>query len=100
MVKRSLDQKIRLRSFDGRHRRIETGAVIKNRKGLSETVVVSGTRPKIVRKKQNTLLPHLLVTSGKKKASVRRETSAVSGMRVTIVPKNQTTMPPHLPRHQ
>ena len=30
----------------------------------------------------------VLVTSGKKKASVRKETSAVSGMRVTIVPKN------------
>ena len=30
------------------------------------------------------------VTSGKKKAYVRRETSAVSGMRVAIVHKNQT----------
>ena len=30
------------------------------------------------------------VTSGKKKASVRRETSAASGMRVTIVHKNRT----------
>ena len=33
----------------------------------------------------------VLVTSGKKKASVRKETHAVSGMRVTIVHKNQTT---------
>ena len=40
------------------------------------------------------------VTSGKKKASVRKETSAVSGMRVTIVPKNQNTLPPHPPSHQ
>ena len=39
------------------------------------------------------------VTSGKKKASVRRETNAVSGMRVTIVHKNQTTMPPRLLSH-
>ena len=41
----------------------------------------------------------VFVTSGKKKASVRKETSAVSGMRVTIVPKNQNTLPPHLPSH-
>ena len=41
----------------------------------------------------------VLVTSGKKKASVRQETSAVSGMRATIVPKNQNTLPPHLPSH-
>ena len=38
------------------------------------------------------------VTSGKIKASVRRDTSAVSGMRVTIVHnKNRTQMPPHPP---
>ena len=41
----------------------------------------------------------LQVTSGKKKASVRKETSAVSGMSVTIVPKNQNTLPPHLLSH-
>ena len=35
MVKRSIDQKLRLRNFDARHRRIETGAVVKSRKGLS-----------------------------------------------------------------
>ena len=34
MVKRSLDQKLRSRNFDARHGRIETGAVVKNRKGL------------------------------------------------------------------
>ena len=39
----------------------------------------------------------VLITSGKNKASVRKETVAVSGMRVTIVHKYQTTMPPHLP---
>ena len=37
----------------------------------------------------------VLVTSGKTKASVRKEINAVSGMRVTIV-HNQTTLPPHL----
>ena len=39
------------------------------------------------------------VTSGKEKASVRKETNAVSGMGVTIAPKNQNTIPPHLPSH-
>ena len=35
MVKRRKDQKLRLRNFDARHRRIETGAVVMNRKGMS-----------------------------------------------------------------
>ena len=35
MVKKSIDQKLRLRNFDVRHGRIETGAVVKSRKGLS-----------------------------------------------------------------
>ena len=35
MVKRSIDQKLRLRNFDARHGRIETGAVVKNQKGMS-----------------------------------------------------------------
>ena len=35
MVNRSTDQKLRLRNFDARHGRIGTGAVMKNRKGLS-----------------------------------------------------------------
>ena len=33
MAKRSIDQKLRLRHFDARHGTIETGAVVKNRKG-------------------------------------------------------------------
>ena len=33
MVKRGKDQKLRLRNFDARHGKIETGAVVKNRKG-------------------------------------------------------------------
>ena len=36
MVKRRNDQKLRLRNFDARHGRIESGAVVKSRKGLSE----------------------------------------------------------------
>ena len=35
MVKRSMDQKLRLRNFDARNERIETGAVVTRRKGLS-----------------------------------------------------------------
>ena len=35
MVKRSTDQKLRLRNFEARHGRIETGALVKNRKGMS-----------------------------------------------------------------
>ena len=35
MVKRSIDQKLRLRNFDASHGRIETGAVVKNREGMS-----------------------------------------------------------------
>ena len=35
MVKRSIDQKLRLRNVDARPGRIETGTVIKNRKGMS-----------------------------------------------------------------
>ena len=35
MVKRSKDQKLRLRNVDARHGKIETGAVVNNRKGLS-----------------------------------------------------------------
>ena len=35
MVKRSIDQKLRLRNIDARRGRIETGAVVKSRKGSS-----------------------------------------------------------------
>ena len=34
MVKRSIDQKLRLRNFDARNEKIETGAVVSSRKGL------------------------------------------------------------------
>ena len=84
MAKRNVDQKLRLRSFDARHGKIETGTVVKNR------------RDKVALKEEK-----VLVISGKKKAIDRRETSAVSGMRVTIVHnKNRTQMPPHLLSHQ
>ena len=35
MVKRRKEQKLRLRNFDARHGRIESGAVVKNRKGMN-----------------------------------------------------------------
>ena len=34
MVKRSMDDKLRSRNFDARHGRIESAAVVKNRKGI------------------------------------------------------------------
>ena len=34
MVKRSVDQKLRSRNFEARHRKIESGAVVKSREGL------------------------------------------------------------------
>ena len=83
MVKRSIDQKLRLRNFDARHGKIETGAVVKSPKGLSGFEGGKGT-----------------CYQWKGKASVRQETSAVSGMRVTIVRKNQNPKPPHFLSHQ
>ena len=35
MVKMRIDQKLRLQNFDARHGRIETGAVVKSRRGVS-----------------------------------------------------------------
>ena len=35
MVKRIMDQKLRLRNFDARHEKIETGALVKRHRGLS-----------------------------------------------------------------
>ena len=42
MVKRSIDQEIRLRNFDAGHGRIESGAVVKNCKGLNGVEGVKG----------------------------------------------------------
>ena len=52
MVKRRKDLKLRSRNFDARHERIETGAVVKNRKGLSgveggEKVFVKGDKCRV-----------------------------------------------------
>ena len=35
MVRRSIDHKLRLRNFDARNEKIETGAVVTSRRGLS-----------------------------------------------------------------
>ena len=60
MVKRRKDQKLRLRNFDDRHGKIESGAVIKSRQGLSGVEGGKGS-----------------LSSGKKKTSVRKETRPV-----------------------
>ena len=43
MVKMSTDQKLRLRNFDARHGRIDTGAVVEKRKGMSGVEGGKGT---------------------------------------------------------
>ena len=43
-MKRSIDQKLRLLNFDARHGKIETGAVIKSRKGLIGVELNEGKR--------------------------------------------------------
>ena len=78
MVKRRRDQKFRLRNLDARHGRTETGAVIKNRKGLSGVEAEEKE----------------LAISEKQKVSVREETNAVSDTRPRTVHKNQNTLPP------
>ena len=78
-MKRSIDQKLRLRNFDARHGRIESGAVVKNRKG---TIGVEGGRG--------------ICYSGKKKASVRKDTDAVSATTPKIVHKKQNTLTPRI----
>ena len=83
MVKSTIDQRLRLRNFDARHReKIETGAVVKNRKGMGG---VGGKG--------------LFAASGKKMASVRKETDAFSATEPKILRKKQNTLPPHLPGH-
>ena len=78
MVKRSVDQKLRLRNLDARDWRIETGAVIKNRKGLSG---VEGGKSTCYQWKEKGQC------SKGDQCSFRHE---------TIVRKNQNTMPPQL----
>ena len=69
MVKRSVDHKLRLRIFDARHEKIETGAVVKSHMRLSGVERGKG----------------ICYQWKEKKGSVRRETYVVSSMRVTIV---------------
>ena len=73
-VKRSIDQKLRLRNVDARNGRIETGAVVKNRKGLSGVEGGKG-----------------ICYQWKEKGQCSKGNSAVYGMRVTIVHRNRHT---------
>ena len=64
MVKRRKDQKLRLRNFDAGHGRIESGALVKSRKGL---IGVEGGKG--------------ILYQWEEKASVRKETDATSSCR-------------------
>ena len=60
VVKRSIDQKLRLRNFDARHRRIGTGAVVKNRRrssGVEGGKGVLVTRKKAVFERRSAQFP-------------------------------------------
>ena len=70
VVKMSIDHKLRLRNFDARYVRTETGTAIMNRKEMSGVEGGKG-------------ICHQWI----EKASVRKKTNAVSGMKVTIVPQ-------------
>ena len=70
MVKRSIDQELRLRNFDARHEKIKTGAVVKSHRRLSSVWKGKG-----------------ICYSGK--GSVRRETNAVSNDRAKPTPKGE-----------
>ena len=76
MVKRNIDQKLRLRNFDAGHGKIETDSVVNNRKGLSG------------------------VERGRGVCYRSKETSAVCGMRVMIVHQNRHRKPLHPLCHQ
>ena len=82
-VNRRKEQKHRLRNFDARHGRIETGAAVTSRRGSSGI-----ERGKV------------FVTSGKQKGIVREETNAVSGMSVTIVRNAATLSEPTVARRR
>ena len=78
MVKRSKNQKLRLRNFDamGKLNQEPWSRVERDQSALKEEKVP--------------------VTSGKKKASVRKETDAVSGTEPKTVHKNHNTLSPRL----
>ena len=83
MVKRSIDQELRLRNCDARNERIETRVVVTSRAG--DYVVLEGDKE--------------LAISGKLKDSVREETNAVSGTTVMSV-QNRHQKPLHPLNHQ
>ena len=80
MVKRSIDQKLRLRNFERLTRENW------NRSSGGES---KGLKWRWKRKRY-------MLSVERKRPVFERVTNAVSGMRVTIVRKNQNTMPPHL----
>ena len=85
MVKRSIDQKLRLRNFDARNERIETGAVVTNRSGQRGVERGQGE-----------------CINGKQKDSVREETSVVvrhdEDKRAKPTPKTVPPSEPPTPR--
>ena len=77
-MKRSIDQKLRLRNFDARNKSTETGAVVTNRR---VSVVLKEDQENAV--------------NGKQKDSVREETSVVSGtMRISVQNRHQKPIHP------
>ena len=83
MVKRNIDQKLRLRNFDARNERIQTESVVTSRRSLSGIERGQG----------------VLLSVESKKDSVREETNADSKTRVTIV-QNRHHKPLHPLSHQ
>ena len=83
MVKRSVDQKLRLRNFDARNERIETGAVVMYRRGQRGVERGPGDHNQL-----------------KAKRTVREETNAVSGTTVKISVQNRHQKPLHPLNHE
>ena len=83
MVGRSTDQKLRLRNFDARHGKMETGAVVKNRKGLS-----GGERGKD------------FCYQWKEKGQCSKGDQCSSGHESVIMHQNRHRKPLHLLSHQ
>ena len=77
MVKRSIHQKLRLRNFDARNERIETGAVVTSRR----------RQKGVERDKENAII-------GKQKDNVREETRVVSGTMKISVQNRQKPLHP------
>ena len=85
IVKRNIDQKLRLRNFDARNERIGTGAVVTSRRGT-----------KWYWKRKRSLL-----SMESRKGSVREETSLVSGtMKVSVQNRDRKPLHPLSHQHQ